>query len=74
MLSRRPRSAEGWEPQWSARFYVWSTPEWDWAAGVFHADLDDDAIEQLQQTPHTDEPVDRQRRIDHDGRSRADRR
>ena len=74
MLSRRPRSVEGWEPQWGAQFYTWSTPEWDWAAGAIHADLDDDAIAALQQTLHPGEPVDRPRRIDKDSRSLADRR
>ncbi|MGO4205687.1 hypothetical protein AB4Z09_28940 [Rhodococcus sp. TAF43] len=74
MLSRRPRSTEGWEPQWGARCYVWSTPKWDWAAGALHTDLDDEAIAHLQQTLHPGEPVDRQRRIDNPRRSRSGRR
>lgn len=73
MLSRRPRSAEGWEPRWGAPFYAWSTPEWDWAAGALHVDLDDDAIHHLQQTLHPGEPVDRQRRIGTVTRTRRDR-
>ncbi|WP_206022869.1 hypothetical protein [Rhodococcus zopfii] len=63
MLSRRPRGVEGWEPRWGARFYVWSTPEWDWAAGALHAGLDDETINDLQQALHPQEPVDRQRLI-----------
>ncbi|MFJ7619297.1 hypothetical protein ACIQYZ_10925 [Rhodococcus erythropolis] len=34
MLSRRPRSAQGWEPKWGVPHYAWSTPLWDWAATV----------------------------------------
>ncbi|MBS9376608.1 hypothetical protein [Rhodococcus sp. B50] len=70
MLSRRPRSADGWEPSWGARFYVWSNPDWDWAAGMLRGDLDDDTIAGLQAMLHPGEPVDRQRRIDKDGRRR----
>lgn len=69
MLSRRPRSTDGWEPQWGAQFYVWSTPQWDWAAGALYTELDDEAVAGLQQVLHPEEPVDRQRRIDKDGRS-----
>ncbi|WP_207213596.1 hypothetical protein [Rhodococcus sp. Q1] len=74
MLSRRPRSAEGWEPSWGTRFYIWSTPDWDWAAGVIHGDLDDDTIADLHRMLHPDEPVDRQRRIDKGPRSQRHRR
>ncbi|MBF6288710.1 hypothetical protein [Nocardia cyriacigeorgica] len=63
LLSRRPRTAEGWTPRWGALHYVWSTPQWDWAAAVIDADLDDEAVAQLQQQLHPGEPVDRQRRI-----------
>ncbi|MBJ7481515.1 hypothetical protein [Rhodococcus sp. (in: high G+C Gram-positive bacteria)] len=35
MLSRRPRSAQGWEPKWGVPHYAWSTPLWDWAAGTW---------------------------------------
>ncbi|MBF6326350.1 hypothetical protein [Nocardia cyriacigeorgica] len=63
LLSRRPRTAEGWTPRWGPVHYVWSTPHWDWAAAVIDADLDDDAVTQLQQQLHPGEPVDRQRRV-----------
>ncbi len=71
MISRRPRSEEGWAPRWGPLHYVWSTQDWDWAAGAVHADLDDEAIRQLQQTLHPDSPIDRQRRIDPPGRGRV---
>ncbi|WP_195849645.1 hypothetical protein [Rhodococcus sp. AQ5-07] len=70
MLSRRPRSARGWEPKWGVPHYVWSTPLWDWAAGAIHADLDRAAVEELRQRLHPGEPADRIRRIDPPGRGR----
>ena len=70
----RPRSADGWEPSWGALFYVWSTPAWDWAAGVIHGDLNDDTIPDLHRMLHPGEPVDRQRRIDKGPRSQRHRR
>ncbi|MBT2276256.1 hypothetical protein J7E69_33285, partial [Rhodococcus enclensis] len=68
MLSRRPRSAQGWQPKWGVPHYVWSTPRWDWAAGAMYADLDGAAVEELQQCLHPGEVVDRIRRIDPPGR------
>ncbi|MDE8647624.1 hypothetical protein PXH69_21855 [Rhodococcus qingshengii] len=68
MLSRRPRSVEGWEPKWGVPHYVWSTPLWDWAAGTIHADLDRAAVDELRQRIHPGEAVDRDRRIDPPGR------
>ncbi len=62
MLSHRPRSAQGWEPKWGVRQYVWSTPStplWDWAAGTIHADLDRPEVEEIRQRLHPGEPVDR---------------
>jgi hypothetical protein len=70
MLSRRPRSTVGWDPKWGVPHYVWSTQLWDWAAGAIHADLDGAAVEELQQSLHPGEPVDRGRRIDPPGRGR----
>ena len=64
MLSRRPRSVEGWEPKWGVPHYVWSTSLWDWAAGTIHADLDRAAVDELRQRIHPGESVDRDRRID----------
>jgi hypothetical protein len=72
MLSRRPRSEEGWAPRWGPLHYAWSTPDWDWAAGAIHADLDDEAIRRLQETLHPGEQVDRQRRIDPPRRGRVE--
>ncbi|WP_404315881.1 outer membrane lipoprotein carrier protein LolA [Prescottella equi] len=66
MLARRPRRTESWLPPWGTVHYVWSTPQWDWAAAVFDAELDDEAISQLQQQLHAGDTVDRQRRIDPD--------
>ncbi|MFD3506913.1 hypothetical protein [Nocardia sp. NPDC058666] len=70
-ISRRPRSEEGWAPRSGVLQYVWSTPNWDWAAAAHDADLDDEAIRDLQQTLHPDDPVDRQQRIDPPGRGRV---
>lgn len=64
MLARRPRSSGGWLPPWGMVHYVWSTPQWDWAAAVFDAELDNEAIDELQQQLHPGDTVDRQRRID----------
>lgn len=70
MLSRRPRSAELWEPKWVVPHYVWSTPLWDWAVGAINVDLDRTAVEELQQRLHPGEPVERDRRIDPPGHGR----
>lgn len=70
MLSRRPRSAQGWDPKWGVPHYVWSTPQWDWAAGTIHVDLDSATVEELRQRLHPGEPVDRIRRIDPPERGR----
>ncbi|MCC8928822.1 hypothetical protein [Rhodococcus sp. I2R] len=70
MLSRRRRRTEGWDPKWGILHYAWSTPEWDWAAGAREVDLDDAAVDELQQRLHPSEPVDRVRRIDPAGRPR----
>ncbi|MBT2275471.1 hypothetical protein [Rhodococcus qingshengii] len=64
MLSRRPRSAQGRDPKWDVPHYVWSTTQWDWAAGAMYVDLDSAAVDDLQQRLHPGEPVDRGRRID----------
>ncbi|MDH6285893.1 hypothetical protein M2275_000792 [Rhodococcus opacus] len=71
LLSRRPRSEDGWTPNWGPLHYVWSTPDWDWAAGGINLDLDDEAIRLLQRSLHPEEPVDRQRKIDPPGRGRT---
>ncbi|MEV0432505.1 hypothetical protein [Nocardia sp. NPDC050413] len=71
MLSRRPRSQEGWTPRWGVAHFIWSTPRWDWAAAALDADLDDEAIRQLQHVLHPDEPIARQRRIVPPGRGRV---
>ncbi|MFD3591293.1 hypothetical protein ACFWU5_01090 [Nocardia sp. NPDC058640] len=70
-ISRRPRSEEGWAPRSGVLQYVWSTPNWDWAAAAHDADLDDEAIRDLQQTLHPDDPVDRQQRVDPPGRGKV---
>ncbi|OZE24616.1 hypothetical protein CH256_20040 [Rhodococcus sp. 05-2254-6] len=62
-LGRRPRSDEGWAPMWRVTHYVWSTQDWDWAAGAFDTELDDAAILELQQSLHPGDPVDRGRRV-----------
>ncbi|WP_186629480.1 hypothetical protein [Rhodococcus sp. BP22] len=71
MVSRRPRNAEGWAPRWGVLHYVWSTPQWDWAAGAIDVDLDDIAVRELQRDLHPEDPVDRSRRIDPPGRGRV---
>lgn len=71
MVSRRPRSPEGWAPKWGVLHYVWSTPEWDWAAGAIDADLDEAAVDELQRQIHPGEPANRIRRIDPPGRRRT---
>ncbi|WP_051055642.1 hypothetical protein [Rhodococcus sp. UFZ-B548] len=47
---------------------MWSTPDWDWAAGAIDLDLDDEAVRRLQQTLQPGEPVDRQRTVGPPGR------
>ena len=63
LLGRRPRSGEGWTPKWGVSHYVWSTPDWDWAAGATNGQLDDPAVLELQHSLHPGEPVDRGRRV-----------
>lgn len=63
LLGRRPRSDAGWTPNWGVTHYLWSTSEWDWAAGAIDVELDDAAVVQLQQSLHPGEHVDNFRRI-----------
>ncbi|MBT2270214.1 LolA family protein [Rhodococcus qingshengii] len=70
MLSRRPRTADGWVPNWGVPHYVWSTPQWDWAAATIDADLDTTSIDELRDHLHPGEPVDRSRRMDPSGQGR----
>ncbi|MBY6687469.1 hypothetical protein HQ305_19740 [Rhodococcus sp. BP-149] len=73
MIARSPRSADGsWSPRWGPLHYVWSTPEWDWAAAMMQCDIDDDTVHTLQSILHPDASVDRQRRIDPPRRGRVD--
>ncbi|WP_285182876.1 hypothetical protein [Rhodococcus sp. MEB032] len=71
MLSRRPGSTQGWQPKWGVPHYVWSTPQWDWATGTIHVNLDRAAVEELRQHLHPGKLVDRDRRIDRPGRRRT---
>lgn len=64
MLARRPRAAEQWTPGWGAvSAHVWSTPEWDWAAGMAYFSLDEEAVAELRGLLHPGESVDRARRL-----------
>lgn len=63
LLGRRPRSRDGWLPKWGVTHFVWSTSDWDWAAGAMDVELDDVAVVELQQSLHPEEPVERIRRI-----------
>lgn len=63
LLGRRRRSEGGWLPRWGVPHYVWSTPDWDWAAGATNGQLDDPAVRELQHSLHPGEPVDRGRRV-----------
>jgi hypothetical protein len=63
LLGRRPRRDAGWTPKWGVTHYVWSTTEWDWAAGAMDLELDEAAVLELQASLHPGEPVDRLRRI-----------
>ncbi|TFI43176.1 hypothetical protein E4P29_13200 [Rhodococcus sp. 1R11] len=63
LLGRRRRSEDGWLPKWGVSHFVWSTAEWDWAAGAMDVELDDAAIVELQHSLHPDETVERVRRI-----------
>lgn len=63
-LARRPRGAEQWTPDWgSVSAYVWSTADWDWAAGLAYHHLDEAAVVSLHGALHPGEPVDRFRRL-----------
>lgn len=65
-IARRPRGADGWDPDWGGNpRHTWSTPEWDWAATAGQLELDDESIRDLQQRLHPGEPVDRPRRTAH---------
>ncbi|TCN53513.1 hypothetical protein EV641_106158 [Rhodococcus sp. SMB37] len=57
-LSRRRRRDDRWLPRWGGVHYLWSTPEWDWAAATLGPALDD-AVHQLQHALHPGEPVER---------------
>lgn len=73
MLARNPRSPDGsWAPRWGPLHYVWSTPDWDWAAAMNEVAIDDDTVHALQNILHPGVPVDRQRRIDPPRRGRVD--
>ncbi|WP_032380894.1 hypothetical protein [Rhodococcoides fascians] len=63
LLGRRRRSEDGWLPKWGVSHFVWSTAEWDWAAGAMDVELDHAAIVELQHSLHPDETVERLRRI-----------
>lgn len=64
MLARRPRATEQWTPGWGAvSAHVWSTPDWDWAAGTAYLSLDEEAVAELRELLHPGEPVDRARRL-----------
>lgn len=55
LLARRPHSDEPWDLRWPGAVHRWSTDGFDWAVVLHQAELDADALAELQAALHPGE-------------------